>query len=378
MSEMRVYVDHAATTPLSGAAWAAMKPFIRSEFGNPSSLHGWGRAPREAVSAARATIAGCIEADPDEIFFTSGGTEADNWAVKGTEGRMVVSSYEHHAVLNAVAEEIQSGRSGSYCNPRKDGCLGPEELSRALNGDAGLVSVMMANNEIGTINPVRMLAEIAHFHGALFHTDGVQAVGHIPVSVRELGVDFLSASGHKFNGPKGVGFLFVRKGIGLKPLLNGGQQERGWRPGTENVAAIVGMSAALKDNCDKIARNTSHLVRLTERFKEGLRQICPDVVYNGEGECGQLPGIASASFPGCSAESMVHLLDLKGVAVSSGAACDSKAVRVSHVLRAIKIPAGLAKSTLRFSWGIENTSRDVDYVLSVLRRLLALRQIRNA
>ena len=224
--------------------------------------------PREAVSAARATIAACIGADPEEIFFTSGGTESDNWVIKGTDGVLMVSAYEHHAVLNAAVSEESCGRKVVYVRPKVGGYLMPETLTKRWEAGIGLVSVMMANNEIGTINPIKLLAEFAHKRGALFHTDAVQAVGHIPIDVRDLGIDFLSASAHKFNGPKGIGFLFIRKCLKLKQLIHGGQQEAGLRAGTENVASIVVMAAALKSNCDQMERNSVHLDALAERLKE--------------------------------------------------------------------------------------------------------------
>lgn len=370
MRKRLIYADHAATTQLCDAAWAAMTPFLREEFGNPSSLHSRAKTPREAVSAARATIAACIGADPDEIFFTSSGTESDNWVIKGTDGVLIVSAYEHHAVLNAAASEESCGRKVVYVRPKVGGYLMPETLTKRWEEGVGLVSVMMANNEIGTINPIKMLAEAAHKRGALFHTDAVQAVGHIPIDVRDLDVDFLSASAHKFNGPKGIGFLFIRKGLKLKQLIHGGQQEAGLRAGTENVASIVGMAAALKSNCDQMERNSAHLDALAERLKEGLERVADQIVYPGSGVCDQLPGFVSVSFPGHPAEGLMHMLDLKGIAVSTGAACDSKNTQISHVLKAINAPRAIAESTIRISLGPENTRQDVDEILAALKILL--------
>lgn len=368
--KMKVYADHAATTPLCDAAWESMVPFLRDEFGNPSSLHGWSKVPRKAIAEARATIAKCIGADPEEIYFTSGGTEADNWVIKGTDGGLMVSAYEHHAVLNAAASEEAGGRKVVYVRPKVDGFLMPETLTKRWEEGIGLVSVMMANNEIGTINPIKLLAEAAHKRGALFHTDAVQAVGHISIDVRDLNVDFLSASAHKFNGPKGVGFLYIRKGIKLKQLIHGGQQESELRAGTENVASIVGMAAALKFNCDQMERNAAHLDNLVVRLKDGLASVAEQVVYPGSGVCDQLPGFVSVSFPRHSAEGLMHLLDLKGIAVSTGAACDSKNTQISHVLKAIKAPRTVAEATIRISLGYENTCDDVDAILTALRFLL--------
>lgn len=354
-------------------ALEAMLPFLKENFGNPSSLHGWAKPARKAVDDARATIAECINAEPEEIFFTSGGTEADNWAIKGSTGGLMVSAYEHHAVLNAVASEARRGRDVVYVRPKVGnggGYIMPERLSKAWKDGTGFVSIMTANNEIGTINPIHLLAEFAHKRGALFHTDAVQAVGHIPIDVREMGVDFLSASAHKFNGPKGIGFLFIRKGVVLEPFLNGGQQENGLRSGTENVASIVGTATALKLNCDRMDENTGHLEDLTLRLREGIDRIFPNAIYPGDCLMGQLPGFTSVSFPGHPAEGLLHLLDLKGIAVSAGAACDSKNTHISHVLKAVNATNEIARSTIRITFGAENTAHDVDAILAALRKIL--------
>lgn len=370
---VRVYADHAATTQLCDAAWTAMTPFLREEFGNPSSLHSVAKVPRAAVASAREAIAANIGADPDEIFFTSGGTEADNWVIKGSAGGLLVSAYEHHAVLNAAASEAILGRKVVYVRPKVGGCVMPECLARRWESGIGLVSIMAANNEIGTVNPIKLLAAAAHKHGALFHTDAVQAVGHIPIDVRDLDVDFLSASAHKFNGPKGVGFLYIRKGLQLRQLIHGGQQESGNRAGTENVASIVGMAAALKFNCDKMERNASHLNDLVERLKAGIDAIADGAVYLGSDACERLPGLLSVSFPGRSAEGLMHILDIKGVSVSTGAACDSKSTKTSHVLKAINAPRAVAESTIRISLGPENTKQDVQAILAALKAALRRR-----
>ena len=369
----RIYADHAATTPLMPEALAAMLPFLKEDFGNPSSLHGWAKPVRKAVEDARVTIAKCINAEPEEIFFTSGGTESDNWVIKGSSGGLMVSSYEHHAVLNAAASEARRGREVVYVRPKVGnggGYIMPEKLVKAWKESVGLISVMTANNEIGTINPIHLLSEFAHKRGVLFHTDAVQAVGHIPIDVREMDVDFLSASAHKFNGPKGIGFLFIRKGVKLDPLLNGGQQENGLRAGTENVASIVGMATALKVNCERMEENAAHLENLTLRLCDGIDRIFPDVVYIGDGVVGQLPGFTSVSFPGHPAEGLLHILDLKGIAVSTGAACDSKNTQISHVLKAVNATNKIARSTIRITLGAENTVDDVDMILAALKTVL--------
>ena len=309
MNKKLIYADHAATTPLMPEALDAMLPFLKENFGNSSSLHGWSKPAREAVDEARAMIAKCINAEPEEIFFTSGGTESDNWIIKGSDGGLMVSSYEHHAVLNAAASEAKRGRDVVYVRPKVGnggGYIMPERLSKAWKSGIDLVSVMMANNEIGTINPIHLLSEFAHKRGALFHTDAVQAVGHIPIDVREMGVDFLSASAHKFNGPKGIGFLFIRKGLQLRSLIDGGRQENGLRAGTENVASIVGMAIALRLNCERMVENTEHLELLTSRLRDGIDSVFPQAVYIGDEIAGQLPGFTSVSFPGHPAEGLMH------------------------------------------------------------------------
>lgn len=365
-----VYADHAATTPLLLEALEAMLPFLKESFGNPSSLHGWSRPARRALADARAMIAACINAEPEEIFFTSGGTEADNWAIKGSSGGLMVSAYEHHAVLNAAASEARNGRGVVYVRPNMKGFVEDGKISKAWKKGIGLVSVMTANNEIGTRNNIADLARYAHKKGALFHTDAVQAVGHVPVDVRAWDVDFLSASAHKFNGPKGIGFLFIRKGLKLTPLLDGGQQENGIRAGTENVASIVGMATALKINCERMEENVAHLKNLTLRLRDGINRIFPDALYLGDGGVGQLPGFTSVSFPGCTAEGLLHMLDLKGIAVSTGAACDSKNTQISHVLKAVNATNEIARSTIRITLGSENTVADVDVILAALKRIL--------
>lgn len=372
VSMMPIYADHAATTPLLPEVLDAMMPFLSENFGNPSSSHQWAKPARKALAEARETIAECINAEPDEIVFTSGGTEADNWAVKRSSGGLLVSAYEHHAVLNSAAAEATGGRRVAYARPTSCGAIGCKSLAEAWFLGTGLVSVMTANNEIGTVNPIRELAEFAHEHGALFHTDAVQAVGHIPIDVRELGVDMLSASGHKFNGPKGTGFLFLKRGTRLSPYVDGGSQESGLRAGTENVASIVGMAAALKKNCEKMRETTVLLEGLTSRLRDGISAICPEAVFHGHDGTPRLPGFLSVAFPGHSAEGMLHMLDLKGIAVSAGAACNSKDTEISHVLRALGVQEPIAESTIRISLGFENTPEEVDEILAALKSILRI------
>lgn len=367
MKRKLIYADHAATTPLLPEALEAMLPFLKESFGNPSSLHRWSKPTRRALADARAMIAACINAEPEEIFFTSGGTEADNWAIKGSSGGLMVSAYEHHAMLNAAASEARKGREVVYVRPNMKGFVEDGKISKAWKNGIGLVSVMTANNEIGARNNIVNLARYAHKKGALFHTDAVQAVGHVPVDVRAWDVDFLSASAHKFNGPKGIGFLFIRKGLKLTPLLDGGQQEGGIRAGTENVASVVGMATALTWNCDNMERHSRHLMKLTSRLRHGIAGFNAEAVFLGSDPGDKLPGFTSVSFPGRSAEGLLHLLDLKGIAVSSGAACDSRNTQVSHVLKAIRAPQSVARSTIRITFGPENTETDVDAILAALK-----------
>lgn len=368
-----IYTDHAATTRLSGKAFEAMLPWLKEEYGNPSQPYSFSRGPRKAIAEARETIATCIGAQPDEIFFTSGGTESDNWAIKGAalsygrEGALLVSAFEHHAVLRACEAIEKDGWSIQYTFPSTEGIVTPESLSDQLTSDTALVSVMLANNEVGTIQPVKNLSELAHNHYAIFHSDAVQAIGHIPVNVEDLGVDLLSASAHKFNGPKGVGFLYVRKGTRIAPYENGGAQEGGMRAGTENIAGIVGMAAALQENVASLEENRTHLSLLEERLIQRLHglpyvQHCADQSH--------LPGLLSLSFPGYDGEAILHRMDLMGISISTGSACDSKRTVISHVLNSMGITDELARGTIRISFGSENTLSDADAVAASLRKIV--------
>ena len=369
-----VYADHAATTPLMPEALEAMLPWLKERFGNPSSLHSFGREAHKAVEETRATIAECIGAKPEEIFFTSGGTESDNWALKGVmrevrdlgRNRLAVSSIEHHAVLNAAQELAQEGFVVDTIDVRTDGWVKAQSLSDALHPETGLVSIQLANNEIGTVQRIANFALITHRCHAFFHTDAVQAVGHIRVDVRELGVDLLSASAHKFNGPKGVGFLYMKKGTHIRSVQQGGMQELGMRAGTENVAGIVGMATALKRNVENLEANENHVCQLAGKLRDGIRSICPQAVFNGHRR-DHLPGIVSVAIPGHPAEGMLHILDMKGIAVSVGAACNSKVTAISHVLKAIGLSDELASCTLRISLGPDNSAKDVETILNAFR-----------
>lgn len=369
-----IYADNAATTRLDASVFDAMKPFLLEEYGNPSQPYSLSRAPKKAIKDARETIASCIGASPEEIFFTSGGTESDNWAIKGNafcdvdKRATITSSIEHHAVLNSCRAIERLGFPVVYLTPTDDGIITPDALRSVITNRTRLVSVMFANNEIGTIQPIKNLSLIAHEYGALFHTDAVQAVGHVAIDVKELGVDMLSASAHKFNGPKGVGFLYIRKGTQIAPLNDGGAQERGFRAGTENVSAIVGMAVALKNNCKSINENSKHIFNLENALLEGLRGL--NYIRNGSDN--HIPGNISLSFKDSDGEMILHRLDLAGICVSTGSACDSVNTQISHVLKAIRLDENLAKGTIRISLGKDNTEDDVAAIINAIKKIVLL------
>ena len=381
INKVVVYADHAATTPLLPEALDAILPYFQEKFGNPSRLYSRGVQTREAVTKARTTIACCLHALPEEIYFTSGGTESDNWALAGVtralrrKGKhIIVSSIEHHAVLNCCKALEEDGYEITYLPVTHKGKVEVETLKQMLRTDTVLVSIMLANNEIGTIQDITSLAKIAHQHGILFHTDAVQAVGHIPVDVKRLGVDLLSASAHKFNGPQGCGLLYVKSGTPIQPFHRGGQQERGLRAGTENVPGIVGMAVALEHHTRNFGITQRRLRAFTQRLKEIVIKGWPEAVFNGY--CRRnLPGHISVSFPGCDGEALLHLLDLKGICVSTGAACNSHSTEISHVLRAIGLEEQVARGTLRITLGDENTSQEVltiaNTTLDMVRKIMA-------
>ncbi len=359
-----IYADNAATTKLAPEALEAMMTFLSDEYGNPSSLYSFSRSAKKALADARSAIAECIGASPEEIFFTSGGTESDNWAIKGFTplGKVIASRIEHHAVMNSLAyyDYFQHGPS-KLLSVDKHGTVSFKSLENALSHRVSLVSVMLANNEIGTIEPIRELAAMTHEYGAAFHTDAVQAVGHIPVNVEVLGVDLLSASAHKFHGPKGIGFLYCKNKMPLERFLDGGQQEAGMRAGTENVAAIVGMATALRLCCERMNEVTARLAEMTDCFRKTINANLPEATFNGDPEH-RLPGHISLSIPGISGEGLLHVLDLQGIAVSTGAACNSKSTEISHVLKAIELPVKLAKGTVRITFGVYNTVDQAQYI----------------
>lgn len=377
MNKKIIYADHAATTPLSSAAREAMRPYMEHDYGNPSALYSLARQSRRAVQRARQLISEVINVKPEELFFTSGGSEADNWALLGTmlhpeqtKKHIIISAIEHHAILNTCAYLQRIGVSVTLLQPEEKGIITAESLQNAMTDETALVSVMLANNEIGTIEPIKELADVAHSKGALFHTDAVQAVGHIPIDVEQLGVDMLSASAHKFNGPKGVGFLYVRRGTVIEPLIHGGMQEYGYRAGTENVAGIVGMAAALHEHAESLNKEIAYLNTLQERLVRALNEANVDFVVNGDPY--RIPGSLSLSFRNVEGEMLLHRLDLQGVMVATGSACDSKNTVVSHVIQAIGLASEYAKGTIRITLGMDNDDDQVDQIVNSIVSIVNL------
>ena len=368
----KVYLDNASTTPLLPEVRQAMMPFLDEIFGNPSSLHDWGDAARQAVEVAQAQVAQLIGADAEEIIFTGSGTESNNFAIKGlvlaqqAKGKHVVlSAIEHFSVLHSARTLEKRGFELTLIPVDKYGVVDPEDIRKSLRKDTVLVSVMHANGEVGTIEPIEQIAKITRESNVVFHTDAVATAGTISVNVRELGVDALSLAGNQFYGPKGVGALWVRKGLRIMPLLDGGVQEGGRRAGTENVPAIVGLGKAAELATANIAARIERLTPLRDRLLAGLPGKVDHVVVTGHPQ-NRLPGNASFCVEFIEGESMLMLLNSKGVAVSSGSACTSRALKASHVLIAMGIPHELAQSSLLFSFGIDNTPEDIDYVLEVM------------
>lgn len=369
-----IYADNAATTKLDIDAFEAMKPYLLDEYGNASQPYSFSRSPKKALQEARCIVASCINAEPEEIYFTSGGTESNNWAIKGAAFSsqkscpIITSAFEHHAVLRACEFVETMGYSVAYLSPNLNGYITTDTFESVITPQTLLVSVMMSNNEIGTIQPIKQLAEIAHRNGAIFHTDAVQCVGHLPIDVKALGVDMLSASAHKFNGPKGIGFLYIKKGIQILPLLNGGSQESKQRAGTENIASIVGMAVALKKNCSELSNNIKYISELENTLLSSLNDEGISFHRNGCGET--IPGNLSLSFPGFEGESILHRLDLMGIQVSTGSACDSVNTQISHVLQAMRIDEKIAMGTIRISLGKENTAEDVVSISKALSKII--------
>jgi cysteine desulfurase len=365
-----IYMDHSATTPVRAEVVEAMLPYFGEAYGNASSVHAPGRRAHEAMEHARETIGALIGASPAEVIFTSGGTEADNLAIKGVAavGRkrhVITSAVEHHAVLNACGALEKQGFEVTRLPVDAYGLVSAESLANALRGDTCLVTVMLANNEVGTIEPVRELAALASGAGVPFHTDAVQAIGKVPVNVDELGVDMLSISAHKFYGPKGVGALYVRRGTRVRSIQHGGHHERGLRAGTENVPGIVGMARALELACGEMEGQSLRLRGLSDELASGLVERVPDCRLNGHPER-RLPHLVNLGFENVEGESLLMSLDAVGVAVSTGSACTSGTLEPSHVLTAMGIPPEKSHGSLRFSLGRDNTADDVAYVMERL------------
>ena len=374
---MRIYADNAATTPMSRAAIEAMLRCMEECYGNPSSLHTPGQRAKETLETAREEIASALNAAPRELIFTSGGSEADNQALRSAaalgrkQGKthIISTAFEHHAVLHTLERLEREGFSVTLLDVHADGLVRPAELEAAIRPDTCLVSVMYANNEIGTVQPIRELGAICRAHGVLFHTDAVQAVGQLPIDVQAQHIDLLSASAHKFHGPKGIGFLYARRGVPLTPLIEGGAQERGKRAGTENVPAVAGMAAALKEAVAGMEENAARLRVLRDRLIEGLNTI-PHAALNGD-PIRRLPGNVSFCFEGVEGEALLLLLDDRGVAASSGSACTSGALDPSHVLLAIGRSHDVAHGSLRLSLGPDTTEAEIDYIIENVRDVVA-------
>ena len=374
---MRIYLDHNATTPLDPRVADAVSATLRDDFGNPSSVHHFGQRAKQLVDKARSTVASLIEAEPLEIVFTSGGTEADNLAIRGAADAMkstgrthlITSAIEHEAVLNTIKALDRQGWQTTLLPVDANGIVSVEDLTRIINDKTALVSVMHANNEIGTIQPITDLAEVAHKHGALFHTDAIQSVGKVPVSVKTLGADLLSLSAHKFNGPKGVGALWLKRGVRLTTVQTGGRHERNRRAGTENVPGLVGMGIASELAQQKLTESKQDFSTLRDLLEERILQGVSDTAINGQRNR-RVPNTSNISFAGLEAESLLIALDLEGVAVSTGSACSSGSLEPSHVLRAMGLPSNRVQSSIRFSLGTGNSRADIERLISILPALV--------
>ena len=383
MEKRFVYADNAATTPLSEIAFNAMKPWLTEHYGNPSSLYRMGREAKEAINEARKVVGKCLNAAmpvnerndyaPGEILFTGGGSQADNLAIRGfmhgpsSKGRkhIITSKIEHHAVLYTCEALEKEGYRVTYLNVDKEGRVDLEQLKNELSEDTALVSIMAANNEIGTIQPLKQISELAHSVGAKFHTDAVQAVGHMHIDVQEMGIDMLSLAGHKFRGPRGTGVLYVKNGIQLEPLVYGGGQERGLVSGTENTAGFIGLAAAMQDACEHLDEKMGYVKKLTDKLVKGIMENIPYSHYTGD-PVNRLPGTASFVFEAIEGEGLILRLDNAGVCGSTGSACSTGSLDPSHVLMAIGLPHEIAHGSLRLTLGEQNTEEDVDYVIETV------------
>ena len=372
----RIYADNAATTKISQTAMKAMISAMENSYGNPSSIHQIGMAANDALQTAREQIARCLGCMPKEIFFTSGGTESDNQAIvsaamlgaKQNKRHIISTAFEHHAVLHTLRRLKEQGFEIQLLDVGAEGNITAAQVEEAIRPDTCLVTVMFANNEIGSVLPIAEIGEACRAHGVLFHTDAVQAAGHIPVNVKKQNIDMLSLSAHKFHGPRGIGALYVKRGIELTSLMEGGGQERGKRPGTENLPAIMGMAAALKEECTLMEQNEAKVIAMRDRLIQGLSQI-PYSILNGSREK-RLPGNVNFCFEGVSGESLLLLLDSRGICASSGAACASGALDPSPVLLSLGLAPEIAQGSLRISLDISNTEEEIDYMLEVIPQVV--------
>ena len=372
----RFYADIAATTKISQTAMKAMISAMENSYGNPSSIHQIGMAANDALQTAREQIARCLGCMPKEIFFTSGGTESDNQAIvsaamlgaKQNKRHIISTAFEHHAVLHTLRRLKEQGFEIQLLDVGAEGNITAAQVEEAIRPDTCLVTVMFANNEIGSVLPIAEIGEVCRAHGVLFHTDAVQAAGHIPVNVKKQNIDMLSLSAHKFHGPRGIGALYVKRGIELTSLMEGGGQERGKRPGTENLPAIMGMAAALKEECTLMEQNEAKVIAMRDRLIQGLSQI-PYSILNGSREK-RLPGNVNFCFEGVSGESLLLLLDSRGICASSGSACASGALDPSHVLLSLGLAPEIAQGSLRISLDISNTEEEIDYMLEVIPQVV--------
>ena len=375
---MFVYADNAATTRISSEAINAMMPAFGELYGNPSTLYSKGREAKEAVDRAREQVAKAINCRVQEVYFTSCGTESDNWAIRGIakhyaekKGKHIITTnIEHHAVFNCLKALEKEGFEVTYLPVDEEGFVTAEQVEQAIRPDTVLITVMMANNEIGSILPIKEIAAVAKAHGVFLHTDAVQAVGHIPVDVQDLGVDLLSLSGHKFHAPKGVGALFVRRGVLPDNLMYGGGQERNRRPGTENIAGILGLGAAIEKATENLAEDMAYVSALRDRLIEGIKTTIPRCKINTPSH-DRLPGTVNVSIKHIEGESLLLLLDMNGICATSGSACASGDLDPSHVLLAIGLPHEIAHGSVRFSFCTENTVEEIDYILEVLPKIAA-------
>lgn len=367
-----IYMDNAATTNISPEVLDSMMPYLTTQYGNPSSIYSIGRENRKAIENARGQVAKALNCDTNDIFFTSGGSESDNWAIKGVafanenKGKHIITtSIEHHAVLHTCKYLEKYGFEITYLPVKSNGIIDINDLKKAIRKDTILISIMYANNEIGSIQPIKEIGEIAKENNIYFHTDAVQAIGNIPINLKELNIDLLSLSAHKFHGPKGVGVLYIRKGVKISNMIHGGGQEKNMRAGTENVAGIVGLGKAIELATVDIEKKSKYLITLRERLIKGIMESIPDTILNGD-PINRLPGNVNVCFKYIEGESILLMLDMKGICASSGSACTSGSLNPSHVLLAIGLPHEIAHGSLRLTLSEENTQEEIEYVLETL------------